>query len=81
VDDDTLAKVQARREFQTRVTQRIQLFLQDRVVRNVLAEQDALKPPLFVKLLRRFPILRRVPARLLGLGVRPEHIRTPERAA
>jgi 2-polyprenyl-6-methoxyphenol hydroxylase-like FAD-dependent oxidoreductase len=81
VDDDTLAKVQARREFPTRVTQRIQLFLQDRVVRNVLAEQDALKPPLFVKLLRRFPILRRVPARLLGLGVRPEHIRTPERAA
>jgi 2-polyprenyl-6-methoxyphenol hydroxylase-like FAD-dependent oxidoreductase len=81
VDDRVLEKVQARREFPTRVTQRIQVFLQDRVIRNVLAERDALKPPLFVKLLRRFPILRRIPARLIGLGVRPEHIRTPERAA
>jgi 2-polyprenyl-6-methoxyphenol hydroxylase-like FAD-dependent oxidoreductase len=80
VDDDLLAKVQARREFPTRVTQRIQLLMQDRVIRNVLAERGELKPPLFVKLLRRFPILRRIPARLLGLGVRPEHIRTPERA-
>jgi 2-polyprenyl-6-methoxyphenol hydroxylase-like FAD-dependent oxidoreductase len=80
VDDDLLAKVQARREFPTRVTQRIQLLMQDRVIRNVLAEQGELKPPLFVKLLRRFPILRRIPARFLGLGVRPEHIRTPERA-
>jgi 2-polyprenyl-6-methoxyphenol hydroxylase-like FAD-dependent oxidoreductase len=79
VDDDVLAKVQARREFPTRVTQRIQLVMQERVIRNVLAEQGELKPPLFVKLLRRFPTLRRVPARLIGLGVRPEHIRTPER--
>jgi 2-polyprenyl-6-methoxyphenol hydroxylase-like FAD-dependent oxidoreductase len=78
--DDVLAKVQARREFPTRVTQRIQLVMQNNVIRNVLAEQDALKTPLFVKLLRRFPILRRIPARILGLGVRPEHIRTPEQA-
>jgi 2-polyprenyl-6-methoxyphenol hydroxylase-like FAD-dependent oxidoreductase len=81
VDDRVLEKVQARREFPTRFTQRIQVFLQDRVIRNVLAERDALKPPLFVKLLRRFPILRRIPAQLIGLGVRPEHIRTPERVA
>jgi 2-polyprenyl-6-methoxyphenol hydroxylase-like FAD-dependent oxidoreductase len=79
LDDRVLATVQARREFPTRVTQRIQLFLQDRVIRNVLAERDELKPPLFLRLLQRFPVLRRVPARLLGLGVRPEHIRTPER--
>jgi 2-polyprenyl-6-methoxyphenol hydroxylase-like FAD-dependent oxidoreductase len=81
VSDDVLAKVQARREFPTRVTQRIQLVMQNNVIQNVLAEQGPLKPPLFVKLLRRFPMLRRIPARLLGLGVRPEHIRTPERAA
>ena len=81
VDDAVLQKVQKRREFPTRVTQRIQLIMQQRVIRNVLAERDALKPPLFIKLLRRFPILRRIPARLIGMGVRPEHIRTPERAA
>jgi 2-polyprenyl-6-methoxyphenol hydroxylase-like FAD-dependent oxidoreductase len=81
VSDDVLAKVQARREFPTRVTQRIQLVMQNNVIQNVLAEQGPLKPPLFVKLLRRFPMLRRIPARLLGLGVRPEHIRTPERLA
>jgi len=34
--------------------------------------------PLPFKLLRRFPVLRRIPARMLGLGFRPEHVRTPE---
>jgi 2-polyprenyl-6-methoxyphenol hydroxylase-like FAD-dependent oxidoreductase len=79
VNDDVLAAVQKRREFPTRVTQRIQILMQERVIRNVLARQGELKPPLFIRLLRRFPILRRLPARLLGLGVRPEHIHTPER--
>jgi 2-polyprenyl-6-methoxyphenol hydroxylase-like FAD-dependent oxidoreductase len=81
VGEAVLARVQERREFPTRVTQRIQILMQERVIRNVLAGQGALKPPLFIRLLRRFPILRRIPARLLGLGVRPEHVRTPERAA
>jgi 2-polyprenyl-6-methoxyphenol hydroxylase-like FAD-dependent oxidoreductase len=81
VGDDVLARVQARREFPTRVTQRIQLFMQERVIKNVLAGQGELEPPLFLKLLRHFPMLRRLPARLLGLGVRPEHIQTSERAA
>ncbi len=80
VGDDVLQKVQARREFPTRVTQRIQILMQERVIRNVLANNSAMQPPLFIKLLRRFPVLRRIPARILGLGVRPEHIRTPERA-
>ncbi len=62
VGDDVLAKVQERREFPTRVTQRIQIFMQERVIRNVLAGEGELKPPLFIKLLRRFPILRRLPA-------------------
>ena len=80
VDDDTLKGVQNRREFPTRVTQRLQVFLQNNVIQTVLGQAE-LKPPLVLKLLRRFPILRRIPARVLGLGVRPEHIRTPERAA
>jgi hypothetical protein len=32
---------------------------------------------LAVRLLARFPYLRRIPARMIGLGVRPEHVRTP----
>ena len=79
VGDDVLASVQQRREFPTRLTRRMQIFMQDRVIRNVLAGEGPLKPPLFIRPLRRFPMLRRLPARVLGLGVQPEHIRTPER--
>jgi 2-polyprenyl-6-methoxyphenol hydroxylase-like FAD-dependent oxidoreductase len=73
-----LARVQKRREFPTRIIQGGQVFIQNRVITNVLGGAD-IKPPWPVKLLSTFPLLRRIPARLLGLGVRPEHIRTPER--
>jgi 2-polyprenyl-6-methoxyphenol hydroxylase-like FAD-dependent oxidoreductase len=79
VDDGVLLKVQERREFPTRVTQAVQVFIQNNVIRNALASRSELRPPLLLRLLRSFPLLRRVPARVLGLGVRPEHIRTPER--
>jgi 2-polyprenyl-6-methoxyphenol hydroxylase-like FAD-dependent oxidoreductase len=79
VDDGVLRQVQDRREFPTRVTQAVQVFIQNNVIRNALASQSELRPPLLLRLLRSFPLLRRVPARVLGLGVRPEHIRTPER--
>jgi hypothetical protein len=79
VDDGVLQQVQDRREFPTRVTQAVQVFIQNNVIRNALAEQGELKPPLLLRLLAECPLLRRVPARVLGLGVRPEHIRTPER--
>jgi hypothetical protein len=74
--DADLQRVQVRREFPARVTQRIQVFIQDRVVTRVLADNSPLKPPLAIRLLARFPILRRIPARILGLGMRPEHVRT-----
>jgi 2-polyprenyl-6-methoxyphenol hydroxylase-like FAD-dependent oxidoreductase len=73
-----LARVQRRREFPTRVTQRMQVLVQERVVRRVLAGQGALRPPLALRMLARVPYLRRLPARLVGMGVRPEHVRTPE---
>jgi hypothetical protein len=72
--------VQDRRTFPTRATQRLQLFMQNNVISAVLSDTDELDPPLLLRLLARFPLLRRLPARLLGLGFRPEHIRTPERA-
>jgi 2-polyprenyl-6-methoxyphenol hydroxylase-like FAD-dependent oxidoreductase len=79
VGEDELRRVQARREFPTRVIQRLQVLIQERIITGVLGNRDELKPPLPVKLLAAFPILRRIPARIVGLGIRPEHIRTPER--
>jgi 2-polyprenyl-6-methoxyphenol hydroxylase-like FAD-dependent oxidoreductase len=81
VGEDQLRRVQVRREFPTRLVQRAQVLIQKRVITGVLGNREEIKPPLAVKLLRAFPILRRIPARLLGIGIRPEHIRTPERRA
>jgi 2-polyprenyl-6-methoxyphenol hydroxylase-like FAD-dependent oxidoreductase len=77
LSDADLAAVQARREFPTRATQRIQVVAQNRIISPLLArgDEDApLGPPFLFKLFRWLPVLRRIPARLLGLGVRPEHI-------
>jgi 2-polyprenyl-6-methoxyphenol hydroxylase-like FAD-dependent oxidoreductase len=71
------AEVQKRREFPTRVTQAIQLTLQKRVIGRALESAGEFKPPLAMRWMARFPFLRRLPARLLGVGVRPEHVRTP----
>ncbi len=59
VGDDVLQKVQDRREFPTRVTQGIQIFMQNNVIGSALASQGELKPPLLLRLLRIFPLLRR----------------------
>jgi 2-polyprenyl-6-methoxyphenol hydroxylase-like FAD-dependent oxidoreductase len=73
-----LRLVQQRRDWPTRMTQRMQLFIQDRVIRSVLGEAGPLVPPLPLRLLARVPFLRRIPARLIGIGFRPEHVRTLE---
>jgi 2-polyprenyl-6-methoxyphenol hydroxylase-like FAD-dependent oxidoreductase len=74
---EDLRRVQERREWPTRVTQRAQLFIQNRVIKRVLGAADRLLPPPPIRLLARFPFLARIPARLIGLGVRPEHANTP----
>ena len=66
--------------FPTRVTQRIQVIIQNNVIGRVLAEGGSLRPPLLLRLTSRLAILRRLPARLVGVGVRPEHVMTPERS-
>ena len=76
-----LQKVQDRREFPTRFTQRPQIFIQNNVVTRVLRGAARPKPPLVIRLLGWFPPLQRIPARLVGMGVRPEHIRTPQISA
>ena len=73
-----LQKVQMRREFPTRVTQRGQVFVQERILSTVLGTRERFRAPWFMRLFKTFPLLRRIPARLIGLGVRPEHVRTPD---
>jgi 2-polyprenyl-6-methoxyphenol hydroxylase-like FAD-dependent oxidoreductase len=77
--DALLQKVQARREFPTKMTQRLQIFAHKRFIGPALATQAPLKRlPLPLALLKHFSILRRIPARMVGLGFRPEHIKCPD---
>ncbi|HEX4195208.1 MAG TPA: FAD-dependent oxidoreductase, partial [Stellaceae bacterium] len=75
---DDLAKVQKRREFPMRMTQAFQVLVQNRVLAPALSGTMS-KPPLAMRLLQRFPALRALPARGIGVGVRPEHIATAPR--
>ncbi|MFO1056090.1 MAG: FAD-dependent oxidoreductase [Dongiaceae bacterium] len=75
--EPAMARLQRRRTLPVRVTQRLQLLVQDRVISRVLGREQPLRPPLILRLLARFPRLRRLPARLIGLGIRPEHVRIP----
>jgi hypothetical protein len=52
----------------------MQLVIQNRVMSRILGSEEWRSPPLPFRLLARFPLLRRIPARLIGLGFRPEHI-------
>ena len=71
-----LKKVQARRAFPTRIIQGFQLLVQNRFLEpNVLKSDRTPNPPWFVKLIDRYPLLQRIPARMVGMGPRPEHVR------
>jgi 2-polyprenyl-6-methoxyphenol hydroxylase-like FAD-dependent oxidoreductase len=78
VTDEDLQAIQERRTLPMRFTQWLQLTIQRRVISRVLASQERPKPPQVFKLFNTFPILRRIPARLIGVGIRPEHVQTPE---
>ena len=69
-----LQGVQNRRTFPTRATQRLQLIVQNNIIRRVLASTKPLTLPWLFRLLQLSPYLRRIPARLVGIGFRPEHI-------
>jgi 2-polyprenyl-6-methoxyphenol hydroxylase-like FAD-dependent oxidoreductase len=74
--DADLAAVQKRRMWPVKATQAIQVFLQNRLIAPTLASARPLTAPLPLRILDRFPLLRRLPARVMGLGVQPEHVRT-----
>jgi 2-polyprenyl-6-methoxyphenol hydroxylase-like FAD-dependent oxidoreductase len=71
-----LRRIQERRMFPTRVTQRLQIFIQDRIIGRVLAGRGPVKIAWPLKLAQRFAWLRRIPARIIGVGIRPEHVPT-----
>jgi 2-polyprenyl-6-methoxyphenol hydroxylase-like FAD-dependent oxidoreductase len=74
-----LERVQKRREFPTRLTQGIQMRMHKSIDRALQqADDQALEAPISVRLLAALPLLRRLPARLVGMGVRPEHVQIPQ---
>jgi 2-polyprenyl-6-methoxyphenol hydroxylase-like FAD-dependent oxidoreductase len=76
--DDLLGRVQQRRLLPTRIIQGAQKLAQDRIIGRLLAASEPIaKAPLVIRLLDRFPRLRRIPGRFIGLGVRREHVRSP----
>jgi 2-polyprenyl-6-methoxyphenol hydroxylase-like FAD-dependent oxidoreductase len=78
--DEDLQAIQKRRALPMRFTQWLQLTIQKRIISRVLASHERPKPPQVFKLFNSFPGLRGIPARLVGIGIRPEHVETPEAA-
>ena len=76
--DRDLAAVQRRRQFPTRVTQWLQILVQNNVISRVLGSAAPFAVPAPLRLMQRWPSLRRIPARVIGMGFRPEHVRTSE---
>ncbi|MBB3019420.1 2-polyprenyl-6-methoxyphenol hydroxylase-like FAD-dependent oxidoreductase [Microvirga lupini] len=75
VEPEQLARVQKRREWPTRMTQRLQVLLQNRLIAPVLNSTQPVSPPWLIRWLAQRPLFRRIPARLVGIGFRPEHVR------
>jgi hypothetical protein len=76
-----LEAVQRRRLWPARMTQRMQLLMQNRLIAPALQGVHKPKPPFIFEMLNAVPLLQRIPARILAVGFRPEHVHTPEMAA
>jgi 2-polyprenyl-6-methoxyphenol hydroxylase-like FAD-dependent oxidoreductase len=77
----SLEAVEERRQFPTRATQWLQVQIQNRLLSRLLASRTMPEPPLPLRLLGSCGYLQRLPARLVGIGIRPEHVETPELVA
>ena len=71
---DDLRAVQARRELPARLTQRVQVFLHEHFLAPIFQAKAPIAVPWPMRLVEQFPALRRIPARMVGLGFRPEHL-------
>ena len=76
--DGDLRAIEARRTFPVRFTQALQLTMQKRIISAALASTQRPKPPFLFRLVSALPVLQRIPGRLLAVGVRPEHVQTPD---
>jgi 2-polyprenyl-6-methoxyphenol hydroxylase-like FAD-dependent oxidoreductase len=77
VEEAQLALVQKRREPPTRLTQGLQVLVQKRLIQGVLGSQGSIAPPRWVRMFFSLPFARRIPARVIGMGFRPEHVHLP----
>jgi 2-polyprenyl-6-methoxyphenol hydroxylase-like FAD-dependent oxidoreductase len=75
VDESVLAAIEQRRTFPTKVTQGIQIAIQQRLIDPVLSSTRPLRAPGILRFLAGIPALRFIPAYVVGVGVRPEHVR------
>ena len=80
-NDEEVQAVQRRRTFPTRATQRMQLIVQNNVIRRVLGSTKPMTVPLILRVMQWVPQLRRIPARMIGVGFHPEHVRIDEAKA
>jgi hypothetical protein len=79
VSEDDLDTVRRRREFPMRATQAMQVVMQKNIISRALAPGDQpLTPPFFMRVVSAVPWLQGLAARFLAIGVRPEHVRSPE---
>jgi hypothetical protein len=73
-----LAAVQRRRTFPMKVIQGMQIGVQSRLLDPLLDSDKPITAPWAIRLFNYFPFLRRIPARIVGIGVRPEHVHSPQ---
>ena len=74
VELNNLRAVQHRRERPAHLTQRAQIFIHEHFLERVFKANEQISSPLPARLLEEFPLLRRIPARMIGIGFRPEHV-------
>jgi 2-polyprenyl-6-methoxyphenol hydroxylase-like FAD-dependent oxidoreductase len=79
VEPELLESVQRRRELPTKLTQKLQVAVQDRVLTPVLTGRMGAAPPLILRIISAVPLLQRIPAYVVGIGFRPEHVRSSSR--
>jgi 2-polyprenyl-6-methoxyphenol hydroxylase-like FAD-dependent oxidoreductase len=78
VRDKDLERIQRRRSLPTRLTQGVQVYIHRNFIHPALGNRKPIhRLPFRLRLLQQFPRLRRLPARIVGLGFRPEHVATP----
>ena len=76
LSNDRLDQVQRRRTLPMKIIQRMQITVQKQIIDRVLGADGPASAPFVFRLFNTFPFLRRIPARIIGIGVRPEHVRT-----